>query len=124
MCRRPSRQTTTTVSKRRSANTCSERTKRKREPLFFHTNLLAFQRGEHNKDTFVSNALLNSLFPPQCSFVFFVSLFFFLVYSEHEKAFNWFELATKYDKNPRTVARIREKMEEYIKRAELLKGKK
>jgi vacuolar protein-sorting-associated protein 4 len=30
-------------------------------------------------------------------------------------------MAAKYEKNPRTVARVREKMEEYIKRAELLK---
>jgi hypothetical protein len=31
-------------------------------------------------------------------------------------------MALKYEKNPRTAARVKEKMEEYIKRAELLKA--
>jgi vacuolar protein-sorting-associated protein 4 len=31
-------------------------------------------------------------------------------------------MALKYEKNPRTAARVKEKMQEYIKRAELLKA--
>ena len=37
------------------------------------------------------------------------------------KAFTWFEMALKYEKNPKTVARLKEKMVEYMDRAEMLK---
>ena len=42
-------------------------------------------------------------------------------FSLYMKAFTWFEMALKYEKNPKTAARVRVKMDEYINRAEELK---